>query len=251
MNNIPQWVFTEYGSELSHIFWCDGVDYDPAGAETGWIIASTNLKAGEKILDLACGDGRHSMCFAEAGLIVTGVDCCTSQLAKAKAATRANNLNVKYCRGDFRNLSGFGTFDVITLLGNSTGVFINENDFYAFLQGVKSILRPGGYFIFDSAHDALVDEAAKIKRNWQQVGKNEYRLIERDYDREHGVYKSKTIAISGGRIISNNRHMKTFSHDAIKSMCERAGFKIIGEHGDLLGNPFSAKETLISLVLKR
>ena len=42
--------------------------------EIGFLLELMALKAGDRILDVGCGPGRHAVALAQAGLAVTGVD---------------------------------------------------------------------------------------------------------------------------------------------------------------------------------
>ena len=48
------------------------------------IISITNIKNKSKILDLACGAGRHSIEFAKKGFLLTAVDISENLLNNAK-----------------------------------------------------------------------------------------------------------------------------------------------------------------------
>jgi 2-polyprenyl-3-methyl-5-hydroxy-6-metoxy-1,4-benzoquinol methylase len=53
--------------------------------------------AGERVLDIACGQGRLSRFLARLGAEVTGVDISTAMLSKARAA---GPENIAYFRAD-------------------------------------------------------------------------------------------------------------------------------------------------------
>jgi 2-polyprenyl-3-methyl-5-hydroxy-6-metoxy-1,4-benzoquinol methylase len=75
--------------------------------------------AGKKVLDLACGEGGHSVQFAEKGAIVLGVEGRKLYVDRARFAAEAmGQTQVKIVQGDVRKLDpALGTFDVVVFSG--------------------------------------------------------------------------------------------------------------------------------------
>lgn len=90
--------------------------YLPGAAE---FIARLNLKAGEKVLDVACGAGSTAIPEAKAGAQVTGVDIAPNLLEQARENAKAEGLNCQFDEGDAEALAyDDGSFDtVITMFG--------------------------------------------------------------------------------------------------------------------------------------
>ena len=61
--------------------------------QVDFIINELDLKGNEKILDLACGFGRHSLEFARRGFCVTGVDITAAYIDFAERRAKDENLN--------------------------------------------------------------------------------------------------------------------------------------------------------------
>jgi SAM-dependent methyltransferase len=73
---------------------------------------------GKRVLDLACGEGGHSIQFAEKGANVTGVEGRKLYVERARFAAEALGQKVNFISGDVRNLnSQLGTFDVVVFSG--------------------------------------------------------------------------------------------------------------------------------------
>jgi len=84
-----------------------------------------NLSPEDKILDLCCGQGRHSLELARRGFNnVEGLDCSHYLIQKAKTQAKNEGLSIKFREGDARKLIiSPNTFDVVMILGNSYGYF--------------------------------------------------------------------------------------------------------------------------------
>jgi SAM-dependent methyltransferase len=103
---------------------------------------------GRRILDLACGGGRHSLAMARQGARVTGLDLGPAAIATARRRAQRAGLAVEFIQGDMRHLTYDSDFDAVTLL---FGCFTEmpRQQAAEVLQRISSSLRPGGLFVLD------------------------------------------------------------------------------------------------------
>jgi SAM-dependent methyltransferase len=95
-------------------------------------------QAGERILDLGCGDGQLTERIIAAGAIVTGIDASP----KMVAAARARGIAVE--EGSAESLPyADRTFDAV--FSNAVLHWVRDQD--AMMAEVRRVLRPGGRFI--------------------------------------------------------------------------------------------------------
>lgn len=106
------------------------------------------LTPGCRILDLACGGGRHSLAMARQGARVTGVDIGPAALALARRRAQRSGLQLEFVQQDLRQLTYDACFDVVTLI---FGCFTEmlKADAETVLKCIQRSLRPGGHFILD------------------------------------------------------------------------------------------------------
>jgi SAM-dependent methyltransferase len=101
-----------------------------------------------RVLDLGCGEGRHTFACAELGLTAVGLDYQSLAIARARSIPKAKRLR-RGCRflvGDAFHLPfKLGTFDLII----DCGCFhhVKKMDTARYLKSVVPLLIPGGYFI--------------------------------------------------------------------------------------------------------
>ncbi|HEX3738735.1 MAG TPA: class I SAM-dependent methyltransferase [Terriglobales bacterium] len=72
-----------------------------AGVE---FVARTDIRAGARVLDVACGTGNVSLPAARAGATVTGVDIAPNLLDQARKRASAENLSIRFDEGDAEDL---------------------------------------------------------------------------------------------------------------------------------------------------
>jgi SAM-dependent methyltransferase len=116
------------------------------------VIALLAPAAGERVLDLGCGDGVLSARLVARGCRVVGVDASAAQVA----AARARGIDAHVADGE--SLPFAGEFDAV--FSNAALHWMQRPD--AVLAGVHRALRPGGRFVgeFGGAGNVAAIEAA-------------------------------------------------------------------------------------------
>jgi len=186
-----------------------------------WVATITDrwaIPRGARILDLACGRGRHSRCFVEAGFQVTGVDISEASIQEAKLAVPQAEFLVHDMREPFRP----GTFDAVCCLFTSLGYFENLADDRKVFEAVAVALKPGGLFVLDFMNTELVlrDLVAM-----ETVAKNgvEFKVTRKLSD---GVLV-KRIAVRDGCIDHvYEERVQALTPDQLEDMARNAGFTI-------------------------
>lgn len=105
-----------------------------------------DAKAGERILDLGCGDGALTEALGSSGADVLGIDASPSQVA----AAGARGLDVRLM--DATRMSFDGEFDAV--FSNAALHWIKDRG--AMLDGVARALKPGGRFVAEMGGDGNV-----------------------------------------------------------------------------------------------
>jgi SAM-dependent methyltransferase len=111
------------------------------------LVAFAGIKAGQRVLDVACGTGVVSVTAARLGAQVTGLDLTPELLAAARDNARAGAVAIEWHEGDVEALPFEpGTFDVVIsqyghMFGPRPDVTVRE---------MLRVLKPGGVVAFST-----------------------------------------------------------------------------------------------------
>jgi SAM-dependent methyltransferase len=144
------------------------------------------LPLGARVLDAACGQGRHAHLLAEAGLDVDGVDYSEDLLARARE--RGTGPGLRYARGDMRALpvDWTGRFDAVVSLSTSFGFFRDPADDVAAISEFARVLRPDGILVWHGAsRDGVM--ARFLARDWWTTSDGTTIAQERTFDPLSGL----------------------------------------------------------------
>jgi SAM-dependent methyltransferase len=145
MAQQEEWFSTWFDSPYYHILYSnrDGRD---AKLFLDNLLAYLHPKPSEKILDLACGKGRHSLYLNQKGYDVTGVDLSEQSIQYASQFT---NERLRFAVHDMREVYKTETFDFVLNLFTSFGYFGSETENVVALCAAAASLKHGGKLVMD------------------------------------------------------------------------------------------------------
>lgn len=109
------------------------------------ILGRWRLDPGARVLDLACGRGRHVKHFVKGGFDTTGVDISRESIEDARALVPRAAFHV----ADMRTVVAREAFDGICCLFTSLGYFTTKQDDQLVFDAVAASLKPKGRFVLD------------------------------------------------------------------------------------------------------
>jgi len=99
------------------------------------------LRAGDRLLDVACGSGQLALLAARKGARVTGIDIATNSIQAARGRASAEGLDASFEEGDAEDLPyADGSFDVVASIYGA--MFAPRPERVA--QELARVCRPGG-----------------------------------------------------------------------------------------------------------
>jgi D-alanine-D-alanine ligase len=192
-----------------------------------------------RILDLCCGQGRHSLEMARRGFInVEGLDRSRYLIRKAKAKAKEENLPVRFREGDARNLPyPSDTFDFVMIVGNSFGYFDNPNDDVRILREVFRVLKPYGKVLLDLADGDYLSKNYQ-KMSWEWIDKKRLVCRERELssDKTRLISREIIIHVEKGVIADRFYAERLYTRELIRKVLEEVGFTEITFHTEILTN---------------
>jgi SAM-dependent methyltransferase len=148
-----------------------------------------------RILDLACGFGRHTNRLAALGYSMCGVDRSAGFLEIARQQAALMGVQVEYQQADMREIAFKYEFDWVMLLFTAFGYFSDaENQLV--LVNISRALKQGGHLIFDTLNR---DAIARDFHPAFVVEKEGNLMIDRlSFDGLEGRFYNKRIVIRDG-----------------------------------------------------
>jgi len=198
-----------------------------------------DLSPEQRILDLCCGQGRHSLELARRGFrYLEGLDRSHYLIQKAKALGKKEGLNLTFREGDARKLPyAPDTFDVIMILGNSLGYFETIQDDLRVLKEVLRTLKPWARLLIDVA-DGRYLRAHFEPRSWEWMDKKNFVCRERSLslDGQRLISREVVTQVERGVIADQFYAERLYPRESLTKLLEAAGFSDINFHGKFSTN---------------
>ena len=218
-------------------------DFEEAKNFINNIVHQLALKPDARVLDLACGKGRHTAQLASHGFRVSGIDLSEQNIVSA----RNQYPECKFIRADMRHALP-ATYDAIFNVFTSFGYFEDSNDNRKVIQNMCRALNPAGWLVLDYLNPEYViqnlvteEEVVRGDRTFQI-----HRSIQDDW-----VIKRIVFSDSGQKFRVEER-VRLFSLDAFLNLLSPHPMKMVHTFGNYALEPFQSdvSERMIMLIQK-
>ncbi|HYM04136.1 MAG TPA: methyltransferase domain-containing protein, partial [Stellaceae bacterium] len=204
--------------------------------EIDLLVKSAGLEPNDRILDLCCGQGRHSLELARRGFKqVTGIDRSRYLVRLARKRARQRGLTLSFHEGDARKFRvPESSFHCVCLLGNSFGYFDREEDDIAVLEAVKRALSSGGTLVMDLTDGEWMRSHFEA-RSWEWIDQNHFVCRERALAGDGSRLISREVVVHAERgVIADQFYAeRLYSRDRIQALLESVGFTNLRFHAFL------------------
>ena len=198
------------------------------------ILGNVKIPSAAKILDMACGAGRHAIILARKNFHLTAVDLSENLISIAEQLAQNENLKINFVQSDIRKYETKDKFDLIINLFTSFGYFESDEENFAVLQKAYNLLVENGFFVLDFFNSEFLQQNL-VEFSEENLGGAEihqYREI-----KENRVTK-KIVITKNGNLSTYEESVRMFTKDEIVNAIQNIGFDIYKTFGDFLGNEF-------------
>jgi ubiquinone/menaquinone biosynthesis C-methylase UbiE len=191
------------------------------------IARTVHLQPGWRVLDVACGAGRHARAFVEAGARCFGLDLSATLLRVARQVTDAPLIRADMRQLPVRPASMHLTVNLFT----SFGYFDRDAEHRMALEEMISTVQPGGWFVIDFLNPAAVRRELVPEETVHLPGQTV--RVTRSVSPD-GRYVCKSIRAREGKHYLER--VRLFEPEQISAMLESAGLRIRHAFGDYDGS---------------
>ncbi len=211
---------------------------EAAQGEAEFAARALGLMSGSRVLDVACGAGRHARVLAGLGHRTVGVDLSRDLLAEAR--------DVSCVRGDMRRLPFHGAFDAATSFFTSFGYFDDAGN-RATLESIAASIRSGGVFFLDFLNAITVATRLVPTSEDEREGRT-YRIARRI---EGGRVVKDVVIEEEGLTMSYRESVRLYHHHDLVRLLNAAGLVPLAAYGDYDGRDFTTDAPRCILVARK
>ena len=200
------------------------------------LIQTAGVETNDHILDLCCGQGRHTLELARRGFRqVTGVDRSRYLVRLARTRARKEELNAVFREGDARTVRlKAASFHCVIMMGNSFGYFDREEDDAAVLETAKKALVSRGTLVMDVADGEWMKDHFE-RRSWEWVDQNHFVCRERNLARDGRRLISREVVVHAERGVLADQFYseRLYTRHEIQQLMESVGFTQVRFHAEV------------------
>ena len=209
----------------------------------GLIARTVGTRPVRKVLDLACGSGRHARYLGKQWW-TSGIDLSEVLLGIAQR----NSTPAQLVRGDIRALPyRDAAFDLVVNLFTSFGYFESDEEHELVIRDLARVIAPRGMFVLDYLNAERVREQL-VPHDERSIGG---RVVAQTREITSGgrfVVKHISLASEGREFVER---VRLFTRRELEGMMESAGFRIETAFGDYSGEALTEASPRVILFASR
>lgn len=213
--------------------------------QVDFIINKLGLSGKERILDLACGYGRHSLELARRGYQVTGVDITQAYIDDAREEAKKQKLDATFLCSDIREVKFNNEFDVVLNLSDGAiGYLENDEENLKIFDIISKALKPGGKSFIDIQSGDYAD--AHFPQNLWDAGEKTLTLSRFEWDTQTRIMLYAQWDYTYGEILNkpivqSGNPTRLYTEQEIRQIMKDRGLELIATYSDYEGTKASEK----------
>ncbi|NQV42346.1 MAG: methyltransferase domain-containing protein [Candidatus Marinimicrobia bacterium] len=206
-------------------------------SEIELFLSATGARTDEHILDLCCGQGRHTLELARRGFTnLVGLDRSHYLINRAKNLARSEGLSLTFREGDARKfIMPADHFDRVFVAGNSFGYFESSQDDDKVLQEIRRVLKPGGMLLLDLADGGFLRKTYQ-PRSWEWIDDKYFVCRERSLsaDEQRLISREVITHVKKGVVADQFYAERLYTAESIQRLLEGNTFTDVQFHGEII-----------------
>ena len=229
------WFESWFDSPYYHLLYRDRNEQE-AQSFLNILLRRIHLAGDSKVLDLACGKGRHSRHLHQQGLDVTGIDLSPENIQFCK---QFENETLHFYEHDMRRLFRTNYFDAVFNLFTSFGYFDRPHENEQVIMAASKSLQPGGYFIIDFLNPTYAIQHLTASHAIELDGVR--------FDITKKIVQQKIIkeihVTDGEKGFDFREEVRLIYPDDFQQFFAHAGLSVLETYGDYLLHPFQSEQS--------
>jgi SAM-dependent methyltransferase len=213
-----------------------------------FIEQSVPLEPENKILDLACGYGRHSIILARKGYNVTGYDLSSDYIREAIQEAQKIGVKVNFDRINMCRLDLSEEFDVILSLSTSLAFYDDEVNKDIFCRIYKA-LKHKGTFVFDQGNIFCFANEKRSKTEKLSDGQTHH--YELDFDAAKCILKRRSILEDKLGRQEAGWDIRYYTLPELRILMNEVGFNIFKVYGDYDSTEYSVDSNRLITITQK
>jgi SAM-dependent methyltransferase len=214
-------------------------------AESDFLEAKLALRPGARVLDVPCGNGRHSIELAARGYRVSAIDIAEENIL----AARGRNSEAEFECANMSRMAYASEFDAAFCWGNSFA-YMDDAGNREFLEAIARALKPGARFVLDTGLVAEAILPTFQPRRWYRL-RDLIFLSSVSYNAQISQVRSEYTYVKGDRIETGEAIYAIYTVAELRRMFEAVGLKPVAMLGSLDGQPFAIGHQRLLVVAER
>jgi SAM-dependent methyltransferase len=184
---------------------------------------------GARVLDLACGSGRHSLELRRRGFEVVGADISPELLEIARRDATGQGLEAEFVEADLRELDFDAEFDVVLSLNDGAiGYFESDEENLRSFDVIARALKPGGQHLMQLPN-VLYAQKHLPQKSWI-AGEAMIELVEHRWNKSNRYMEGAMIPVRFGEVLDGLKpiqfRQRLYTVDELRQILANVGLTL-------------------------
>jgi SAM-dependent methyltransferase len=223
---IPEdWYADAFDASNAEMAWTDRT-----GPEVDRVAKILQTQGTERVLDMACGSGRHSLELRRRGFEVVGTDISADLIEIARRDAVEADLEVEFVEADLRALDYEDEFDlVLNLNDGAIGYLESDEENRRSFEVIARALKPGGRNLVQLPNVLYARERLP-QRSWIPAS-SMIELVEHRWNKKAKRLEGLMVAARFGEVLENldgiEFSQRLYSVDELRDIYDSVGMELL------------------------